>query len=317
MPDSEYKYDWNEDKVIIDGGPVWFAMLMRSPMSPQLSIVWMLLLGSMPVMLRAEREAKDLVMEKGRTSGTLFELYRAQFGVFIIIPISLLMSSLALFAMAVGFVYMLIMYELMLVWVVLIFVVLVRVPVDIFWAYLGIEVEPADFKGFEDDKIRRALMAIGSSKYFKYYFTASLQVAGVALQIYVAFDALNNLKRVSQPEVFTNYLAGESSRGTLAGKLMEDFFTLTTEPYSAPNVSWDFFKSLSVSFPLLDARWWSSTFNFGIFEIPDLALDLKLMFVFNLAYFFSFLFLAAETVFAILEEWYSDANDADASGEQR
>ena len=94
----------------------------------------------------------------------------------------------------------------------------------------------------------------------------------------------------------------ESSAGTLGGKFVEDFFTLTTQPYNAPNVTMDFGASIALSLPLLQGSWWDDLFaQIPLFGMPEVDIDIQLTLAFNLMYGLSFLLLILETFFEVME----------------
>jgi len=319
--DSSYVYPW----LAPPGGDsgmswmLWCTMILRVPLAPKLSVLWMVLIGSMGTILTAEREAVQRYRDKGRTLTTVCELLRVNVGL-MLIPIIVLLSFSAFLSIVIGGVFMVMMYDMAFIWFALLSIVLVRVPCDVLWRLVGCDVDPPDLTGFENVRVRRWLMIISCSRYFKYYFTALMQVANVVLQLRVSYAALEAIG-ARQPNAFAEYIKHESDTGTLPGKLVQDYFTLTTEPYPMPNLNitlpdFDVLEALAFC-PLFDLEWWSKLFDVSIpafflgfpqidIWFPGPNLDIRLMMYFDVAYFSSFVFFVLEYVSSfgesILEE---------------
>jgi hypothetical protein len=124
--------------------------------------------------------------------------------------------------MVFAFVLALTQLHLIGIWLVLLFVMLFKWPVTVIFDKLGCEDDPVKYGSFEGRT--RWLIWMSEGPTFKYYFTASLQVASVVLQFFVLAQAYASFESQVGKEAYERYLA---PYGGLTARLYSDFFTLT------------------------------------------------------------------------------------------
>ena len=231
---------------------IFLTMLMRGPLSQKLSLVWMILIAAVGPLIRAEM-ARTEAYKKNKTKKTLAQLGLARLIMYLLVPLVVLASMIAFASMVFAVVCMFTQMELIGIWATLVLVLLIRVPVDAFFEYVGCGDAPVKYNNFKHRGTKLLIWA-SEGPVFKYYFTASLQVATVILQFNVLAISFSAFEFQSGTERYEQFLA---PFGGLTGRLYADFFMLTTydpavsfsafdmaiswrlPPIGMPNIPWD------------------------------------------------------------------------------
>jgi hypothetical protein len=200
---------------------IYIVMLLRAPFSAKLSVTWMLLIASMGPLIRQAAAAANKYAKK-RTCRNAAEHFLAQAAFFTFVPLICLGAAFVMGVMVFAFVLALTQLHLIGIWLVLLFVMLFKWPVTVIFDKLGCEDDPVKYGSFEGRT--RWLIWMSEGPTFKYYFTASLQVASVVLQFFVLAQAYASFESQVGKEAYERYLA---PYGGLTARLYSDFFTLT------------------------------------------------------------------------------------------
>ena len=225
---------------------------MRGPLSQKLSLVWMILIAAVGPLIRAEM-ARTEAYKKNKSKKTLAQLALARLIMYLLVPLVVLVSMIAFTSMVFAVVCMFTQMALIGIWATLVLVLLIRVPVDAFFEYVDCGDVPVKYSNFKHRGTKLLIWA-SEGPVFKYYFTASLQVATVILQFNVLAISFSNFDFQSGAERYEQFLA---PFGGLTGRLYADFFMLTTydpavsfsafdmaiswrlPPIGMPNLPWD------------------------------------------------------------------------------
>ena len=129
-------------------------------------------------------------------------------------------------------------------------------------------------------------MAEGAT--FKYYFTSSMIVCGVILQLLVMYQQLLVYQAAIGEEAFNAFVRADMGGTTLVDKVYHDFFKLRTF-----QVDWKYLSAIDLRF------WfsWAWTLPQFSWEVPDLGL----VWLSKLGYSFSFIFLVVEKLLVGIE----------------
>jgi len=263
------------------------GMIARGPLSPKLSLLWMILIAAMSPLIRNVDKCRAAV-KKQRTRFTVFQLYKALAMKWLLVPITCSIIPVAFVVMFCALVAGLYMIELLPIPLLLGIIAAARVPYEWLWGLFRTAVaklEPKDEKEeqkeeeeeeentYEAQPIHRFILWMAEEKTFKYYFTCYLHIASVILQLFV---------------LHSSFGAYGISRGDINSHIYRDFFGLST-------------YDLSVAFAGLDFSYW---FDWS-FSFPDLSINVHLLLtqIAKMSYSIGLISFLIENVFAVAEDF--------------
>jgi len=246
---------------LLDGGKTasmltYLAMLARGPLSPKLSVLWMILIAAMAPLIRNVDARKKALRDDAsaddpswKTHMAHFNLYKAIFLKWVLVPVTCAVIPVAFLVMILALVAALYMIELLPIWMLLASLVAARIPIESLWVYLGVKSSKkvdVDLEGYEERPIHAFILWMAEGSTFKYYFTCYLHVAGVVLQIFALHSSIS---------------AYGFSRSYVTGVIYQDFFGLST-------------YDVGVSFAGLDFAYW---FQWDMSLDVDLSLNVDVL----------------------------------------
>jgi len=244
-------------------------MIARAPLSPRLSITWMLLIAGWGVLLRFRFESKEAYEEKGTLFWRILS-WEAAVLYWTIVPISIAISLSVALSMLFGVVYSFMAFDVILIPLFLICVCLIKYPIEAMWGFFDCASEEADTEGF-DHWFHKVILHMSEGPTFKYWFLVLQIVFGVAIQNYIAFEQLNYYADLVGREHFDMYVAQENGANVFTGVPAKIYY--------------DFFMLSSLGFPALDIDYWTD-WRLGMPPgITDLVLTFSSKISFSVAIF--------------------------------
>ena len=127
---------------------IFLTMLMRGPLSPKLSLTWMILIAAVGPLIRAEM-ARSAAYKKKKTIGNFAKLALARVIAYLLVPLVVVASMIAVISMLYAIYCMFAQIQLIGIWSTIVLVLLVRIPVDQFFEAIGCGDAPVNYKGFK------------------------------------------------------------------------------------------------------------------------------------------------------------------------
>ena len=284
-----------DGSVLPDTGLVTFiGMLARAPLSPRLSVIWMMLIYSIGMLIRnVDGHLADLNLcdaagapvkrSKFRKALIRYNLYKAMLMKWLLVPIACFVLPFVFIVFAAAAIAAIYMIDLAPIWIVLMCIAAVRIPIAWLWERVGFAAlsevdmhvsEEVDYSGHEKAPIHKWLLWMAESHTFKHYFTCYLHIARVVLQIFVMRGALQSI----------NFSWSEVN-----AKLLTDYFFLSSSDLSSSLAAIDF------------SFWLDFSFDWGSFDI-NLDFDKLLTQIAKVSYSAGFLCFFVEQVMDTFEQ---------------
>jgi hypothetical protein len=252
---------------------------MEETVPPKLAITWMLVIGAMGPLIRADAAARAKLAKGSPSVLARAEALRARASLLLLLPIILAAVCIIFVVFLLAFVCALYMAPLAAIWILLLLLPTVHYPVNKLWKCLGVPPETVNTDGFEK-RSTKLLLSMSEGPLFKFYFTCSLHTAAVVLQLFVQFNAMISSLGLSYWQavalVYKHYLG------------------LTT-------------ISIEASLPAIDLSWWTDFSNVISLDGIDIEaflswpIDLSLVLACKLTYVLGIAMLVLEKCMDCLE----------------